>query len=344
MVSEVNIDLSQFHDVFFEECSEGMEIMESGLLDLTSESDSEVINTIFRAAHSIKGGGGTFGFSEISDFTHGMETILDEMRNGKLAVTPEAVELLLAALDCLRHMVQCSKDKKAIDQVLVSELHEKLESFTGDAVAPVSEPVTESASLDESDEQEAVSVWNIAFYPHENMFYTGNDPFRLIRELQCLGDLKVTVNHDNLPEFSKIDAQNCYLGWDMELKGNVSLDQITEIFEWVEDDCSLDISLQNKAAEKEVADEEIHARVTDEPKAGRRRTDKSGFSNKESTSIRVGINKVDGLVNLVGELVITQSILSRVCNDLGMEKNEKLGECLDQLERNTRDLQEQVMG
>ena len=343
MDSDINIDLSQFHDVFFEECSEGMEIMESGLLNLTSDSDAEVINTIFRAAHSIKGGGGTFGFSEISDFTHGMETILDEMRNGNLAVTPEVVELLLAALDCLRHMVQASKDKTPIDNELVAELHEKLEAFTGDAAA-VSEQAVESAPAGDVEEQDEVAVWNIAFYPHENMFYTGNDPFRLIRELQCLGDLEINVNHDRLPELAKMDAHNCYLGWDMVLRGNVSLDQITEIFEWVEDDCSLDIALKSAAVEK-ADEEEVHIRDTEEPKAaGRRRTDKPGFSNQESASIRVGISKVDGLVNLVGELVITQSILSRVCNDLGIEKNEKLNECLDQLERNTRDLQEQTMG
>ena len=348
MDSDINIDLSQFHDVFFEECSEGMEVMESGLLNLTSDSDSEVINTIFRAAHSIKGGGGTFGFSEISDFTHGMETILDEMRNGKLAVTPEAVELLLAALDCLRHMVQCSKDKKTIDQALVSELHERLESFISDSASSVPAQVTESSSVsNDTQEQDAVAVWNIAFYPHTNMFYTGNDPFRLIRELQCLGDLDITVNHERLPEFSKMDPQNCYLGWDMVLKGNVSLDQITEIFEWVEDDCDLEITQQKDIVETVAEAEEVvevQTRSTDEPKTGRRRADKPGFSNQESTSIRVGINKVDGLVNLVGELVITQSILSRVCNDLGLEKNEKLNECLDQLERNTRDLQEQTMG
>lgn len=348
MVSEINIDLSQFHDVFFEECSEGMEIMESGLLNLTSDSGSEVINTIFRAAHSIKGGGGTFGFSEISDFTHGMETILDEMRNGKLAVTPEVVELLLAALDCLRHMVQSSKDKKPIDQSLVSDLHERLEAFIRDGAASASAPVqaTEILPVSDSEEQDAVAIWNIAFYPHQNMFYTGNDPFRLIRELQCLGDLEVTVNHERLPEFSKMDAQNCYFGWDMVLKGNVSLGQITEIFEWVEDDCDLEITQQAEAVEKEeiVEQLEIRSQSSDKSNTGRRREDKSKFSNQESSSIRVGINKVDGLVNLVGELVITQSILSRVCNDLGMDKNEKLNECLDQLERNTRDLQEQTMG
>lgn len=347
MVSEVNIDLSQFHDVFFEECSEGMEIMESGLLNLTSDSDSEVINTIFRAAHSIKGGGGTFGFTDISEFTHGMETILDEMRNGKLAVTPEVVELLLSALDCLRHMVKCSKEKKPVDKEMVSELHGRLESFISDGAASTPEQAAEPPPVgSENTEQSDVSIWNIAFYPHVNMFYTGNDPFRLIRELQCLGDLTITANYEELPEFSKIEPQNCYLGWDLVLKGDVSLDQITEIFEWVEDDCRLEIALQNETAEVEPEnkDTKIKTRNTEDGRTGRRRSDKLSFSNQESTSIRVGINKVDELVNLVGELVITQSILSRVCNDIGIDSNEKLNDCLGQLERNTRDLQEQTMG
>lgn len=350
MESEVNIDLSQFHEVFFEECSEGMEVMESGLLNLTSDSDPEVINTIFRAAHSIKGGGGTFGFAEISNFTHGMETILDGMRNGNLPVTPEVVELLLAALDCLRHMVQASKDKKPIDTELVAELHERLENFTaGTSGAPApeaSQPAAAPVVSEAEEEKDDVAVWNIAFYPHENMFYTGNDPFRLIRELQSLGDLEINVNYDRLPNFDEMDAHNCYLGWDMVLKGDVSQNQITEIFEWVEDDCSLEINLQEKVVEKEVedVDVDVQARAVDEPRGGRRRTDRPSFANQESTSIRVGINKVDGLVNLVGELVITQSILSRVCNDLGIDRDEKLSECLDQLERNTRDLQEQTMG
>ena len=120
--------------------------MESGLLNLTKDSGSEVINTIFRAAHSIKGGGGTFGFFEISDFTHGMETILDEMRNAKLSVTPEVVELLLAALDCLRDMVQCSKDKTPIDQESVSELHQRLEDFISNSAAPATPAAAEKSS------------------------------------------------------------------------------------------------------------------------------------------------------------------------------------------------------
>ncbi len=343
MDSEINIDLSQFHDVFFEECSEGMEIMESGLLNLTKDSGSEVINTIFRAAHSIKGGGGTFGFFEISDFTHGMETILDEMRNAKLSVTPEVVELLLAALDCLRDMVQCSKDKQPIDQESVSELHQRLEDFISNSAAPATPAAAEKSSpVSEVNEQDAVTIWNIAFYPNENMFYTGNDPFRLIRELHGLGDLEVTVNHERLPAFSNMDAQSCYLGWDMVLRGNVSKGQITEIFEWVEDDCELEITRQDEVIEAAIESRET--RAIDESKVGRRRTDKMATSGQELASIRVGINKVDGLVNLVGELVITQSILSRLCNDLGMDNNEKLSECLDQLERNTRDLQEQTMG
>ena len=104
MVSD--IDLSQFHTIFFEECTEGIEIMESGLLDLEiGKPDDELINTIFRAAHSIKGGAGTFGFNDISAFTHTMETLLDEMRDGRVKATQEIVEVLLESVDYLRKLM-----------------------------------------------------------------------------------------------------------------------------------------------------------------------------------------------------------------------------------------------
>ena len=102
----MSIDMSQFHQVFFEECFEGLEAMESGLLNLDmGDIDSEVINTIFRGAHSIKGGSGTFGFTVVADFTHVMETLLDEMRDGRRKVTQAAVNVLLGSVDCLREML-----------------------------------------------------------------------------------------------------------------------------------------------------------------------------------------------------------------------------------------------
>lgn len=342
MDSDINIDMSQFHEVFFEECAEGIEIMESGLLNLTPESDSEVINTIFRAAHSIKGGGGTFGFAEISDFTHGMETILDEMRNARLDVTPEVVQVLLTSVDCLRDMVQCCKSGDPQNEETISDLKTKMAECAQAAGQSAPEPVIHVSEYTTS----SIASWHISFNPHENLFYTGNDPFRLIKELQTLGDLKIDVNTERLPDFSEMDAQDCYLGWEMELRGSILEEQIDEVFAWVEGYCELEIRNSDDRRSEEY-DRREQDRRDEQPKEGRRKGDRKGDKpvslSQESTSIRVGIDKVDGLVNLVGELVITQSILSQVCIDLGVDQMEKLSDSLDQLERNTRDLQEQTM-
>jgi two-component system chemotaxis sensor kinase CheA len=121
----MSIDMAQFHQVFFEESFEGLDIMESGLLNLDmGDVDSEVINTIFRAAHSIKGGSGTFGFTAVSDFTHVMETLLDEMRDGRRQITQAAVDVLLGSVDCLREMLSAIQDENDIDEVSVAE-HKK---------------------------------------------------------------------------------------------------------------------------------------------------------------------------------------------------------------------------
>ena len=125
----MSIDLSEFHDIFFEECFEGLNVMESGMLNLDHGTDIEDINTIFRAAHSIKGGSASFGFMEISSFTHVMETLLDEMRSGHRAVTRPAVDLLLISVDDLRGMVDAAKAHTDIDQTRVSEVRRKLDSL-----------------------------------------------------------------------------------------------------------------------------------------------------------------------------------------------------------------------
>ena len=330
-----DVDLTQFHTMFFEECSEGIEIMESGLLNLEiGEPDPESINNIFRAAHSIKGGAGTFGFSHISDFTHSMETLLDEMRNGNKLVTQETVYVLLESVDCLRSLVNCSKTGEAIDGSVVSDLQKRLSNL-------FSTSQTEGSIIKEAEVKVSVEMadWHISFYPHENLFYTGNDPFRLIRELQTLGDLTVRANLDKLPDFSVMEPEFCYLGWEMQLKTEATYDQVQDVFAWVEDDCDLNINIGNDRRKKE------DRRSSDEEsvKFGRRKSDTEGLMGAEATSIRVDINKVDDLVNLVGELIISQSILSRVCRDTGADQDDNLNKGLEQLERNTHDLQDQAM-
>ncbi|WP_445366348.1 Hpt domain-containing protein [Methylomonas sp. BW4-1] len=118
----MSIDMAQFHQVFFEESFEGLDAMESGLLNLDlGDVNVEDINTIFRAAHSIKGGSGTFGFTAVSDFTHVMETLLDEMRDGRRKITQPAVDVLLGSVDCLRDMLQSIQNGSEVDQSDVAE-------------------------------------------------------------------------------------------------------------------------------------------------------------------------------------------------------------------------------
>ncbi|MBA1333489.1 hypothetical protein QQ73_21430, partial [Candidatus Endoriftia persephone str. Guaymas] len=113
----MSIDMAQFHQVFFEESFEGLEIMESGLLNMDPGTvDDEEINAIFRAAHSIKGGSGTFGFNDIASFTHVMETLLDEMRDGRRPVTSEAVDALLRSVDILRDMLSAASEEGEVEQ------------------------------------------------------------------------------------------------------------------------------------------------------------------------------------------------------------------------------------
>jgi two-component system chemotaxis sensor kinase CheA len=315
----VDIDLSQFREIFYEESIERLETMESGLLDLDiGTPDPEVINTIFRDAHSIKGGAGTFGFGEISDFTHVVEALLNEVRDQKRTVTKELVDIMLESVDCIRYMISQSKADQPVDETRVTSLKERLISLP-------------------KEDKEAVG-WRIQFKPFENLLKNGNDPYRILRELETMGSMQVTANIERLPAYSDLDPECCYIDWDILVQGNASREQISELFEWVEGDCKLEITLEGDRRHSPERRSETGRT------SGRRITDtENSITSQDVTSIRVNINKVDNLVNLVGELVITQSMLGRFTTDFDLSEREKLKESIEQLERNTRELQEQTM-
>ena len=374
----MSIDMSQFHEAFFEESFEGLEIMESELLTLdVGEGDVEIINTIFRAAHSIKGGAGTFGFMNVSEFTHVMETLLDEMRAGSRRVTQLTVDALLESVDVLRTMLEAARDKNDVDEEMVAARYAVLNDIlnaeggssveSGDTAEVVAESVVATGQ----------QVWSISFIPHADLLMAGNDPVRMFRALSELGELDATVDLSKLPPFNELVPEDLYLSWTLQLTGDVSKGDIEEVFEWVEDDCELSITLLNDAtaeatsgsAQPELATAPVEASdaVLAEPEPTVKSTElepkKKAVKAKkatESASIRVGIDKVDEIINLVGELVITQSMLDQAGEDL--EANAELsasGDCgsqktnadillrlskgLAQLERNTRELQDGVM-
>ena len=354
----MSIDMSQFHQIFFEESFEGLDVMETGLMDLDlGAADDEEINTIFRAAHSIKGGAGTFGFTDIASFTHVMETLLDEMRDGSREVTREAVDLLLISVDCLREMLSATDAGDEIDQERKSTIQQDLETLLAkgsNTSAKETTPVVSEVSV----EVPSSALWKINFAPHPHLFKTGNDPVRMFRELENLGELTSSVDTSKLPPFTELDPEESYLAWELELQSECSEAEILEIFEWVDEDCDLTISKvsdTNVVAEIEPAVTENISKTEatapeksapkkssqEKPADKKKRANKSG--GNESSSIRVGTDKIDALINMVGELVITQSMLSQITENFQPENLERLREGIDELEQHTRELQENVM-
>ncbi|SRR5579885_79986 len=316
----VDFDLSQFHDLFFEESAEGLTTMESGLLNLRTDApDLEVINMVFRAAHSIKGGAGTFGFNEVAHFTHILETLLDEMRDRKRGVTQELIDLLLESVDGLRYMLDCSRSGRAMDMQRVRTLEQRL------------------ATLPREAHDEGEARWQIKFIPRPHLLKTGNDPYRIFRELQAAGGLTVRANAQRVPDLAALDPEELHLDWELYLKaGETTEASIRELFAWVEGDCDLQITLLGERRHR------VERRKRREPEAGEPEAEASRA--QEQASIRVNIDKIDGLINLVGELVITQSILTRIASDHALEdRAEKLKWVVGILERNTNELQDHAM-
>lgn len=421
----MSVDLSQFHQTFFEESSEGLDEMESGLLALKIGADNEeTINTIFRGAHSIKGGAGTFGFDAIAGFTHVMETLMDEIRGGNKKLSQEIIEAFLQSVDCLRDMMMIQQYNEEHDMDRVNAMQAELERLlyegkTEEEIAAVDEEITEDefeALLDqlhgpvggteettvviepsadtgdfpsESEYQEILdqlpggddSGWNISFKPDADLMGNGNDPLHIIRELEGLGDLTVNADLSALSSFEQMNPVDLGISWDMKLVTDSTEEIIREAFAWVEDSCDLELNHFGKTADQAVTAEkestmaekavtqtapaqqtvqqpeaepkpavaekpasDIKPAVSNAPAAtATKSTRPAGGDHAETASIRVATDKIDALINMVGELVITQSMLSQMGNNFEISDLPRMVDGLAELERNSRELQEAVM-
>ncbi|GAA0256509.1 chemotaxis protein CheA [Rhodanobacter caeni] len=336
-----SVDLTQFHKTFFEESLEGLDAMEAALLALDSGStDGELVHTIFRAAHSIKGGAATFGFTDVAAFTHVAESLLEEVRSERRAVDPELIDLLLRSVDCLRGMLGRSRSGQPVADAESEALRgELVRLVSGDAAVAVAAAAAPKA---------VVAGWEIDFSALPHLLQTGNEPLRLFRELQQLGRLEVVRAFlvDGAPaQLTEFDPTTCYLGWHLRLHGDVARADVDAVFDWLDGDCVL--AIKPLDAEPVVASEPAPvAPVAAAPApaaASKGVVREAASASGEGSSIRVGIDKVDALINMMGELVITQSMLSDIGEKFDMSQLERLREGLVQLERNTRELQESVM-
>ncbi|MFP4648749.1 MAG: chemotaxis protein CheA [Halorhodospira sp.] len=404
----MSVDLSQFLQTFFEESFEGLETMESGLLELDSEQpDRETLHNVFRAAHSIKGGAGTFGLTAVSDFTHRMETLLDRLRDGTQAVTADRVNVLLNAVDCLRCMLEAIQQDQPLDAEAISDAQSRLDQelaggvSTGaqamgngdpNGMAAAGSDAIHTGGNPSGKGGDAVDQggggdgglpggdgaggrrrggWWIRFEPQPHLFATGNDPRRLFLALSELGTLEVTCDTNGLSPFEHLDPEACELAWTLRLHADVDEATVREVFEWVEDDAFLEIRPLEAEREEDHAGgaaavpaspQAPAASLPEGPEAsaaspvtkgegdGKAATGGAGGgkpaarrASGSNSSIRVDTEKIDALIDMVGELVITQSMLSQIGKEFTPERLEELQDGLAQLERNTRELQENVM-
>ena len=352
----MSVDLAQFIPVFLEESYEGLQVMETALLTLTP-GDDETIDEVFRAAHSIKGGAGTFGFTAVAEFTHEAETLLDAMRNGSVEVTPERNQLLLKSADIIRDLLEraAAGDQSTPPEAdaLAEQLH-LAHASPAQSPAPAVNDTDVPAAEDSTD-----GIWTIRLEPGPDLLMTGNDPLFLLQALAELGPVSTQADAASLPEWSALDPEALYLNWTIELHSDCDEAAIREVFEWVEDDVVLTIERQetasaagdnsDEAATSEAIpapDPDAKPAITDTGPAQPEGPQNRARSAVRESSIRVDTGKVDSLVDRVGELVITQAMLLEVSQALAELEHpavEALQEGLLQLERNTRELQEDVM-
>ncbi|HCS66115.1 MAG TPA: chemotaxis protein CheA [Cellvibrio sp.] len=326
----MSIDMKQFHAVFFEESQEHLDVMEQLLLDLdVADPDGEMLNSIFRAAHSIKGGSGIFGFDALASVTHIMESLLDKIRQGKMAITTDMVDLFLNSVDQLKEILRCYRTSDELNWAGVYELTKKLELVTaGKTSSPVEAENNESYGFFSAIETEAedegfgffddpVSIETAKADPEED------DSFGFFDDIPAAESTAASIP-------SPIKAIDDYFGFfeDPSPPSTASipgaaLDTRTPVTPIVPVQ-SVPLTEKNSAVPV--------------PKV------KSNESvNVESSSIRVDVSKVDQLINLVGEIVITQSMMSLLGKSLEGPIAEKFQAVAGELERNTREIQEAVM-
>jgi two-component system chemotaxis sensor kinase CheA len=346
----------QFKQAFREEGREVLVDLESALLELNdNRADRELVGRVFRALHTLKGSGAMFGFEEMAAFTHNLETAFDEVRNGRLQISAELIDLTLSALDQIRAMLEEGMDSAAVaDPAVCAEILAQVRHLTGKPEKPLANEKT--ASPTNNSEAEAakaagpVREWSIHFAPGADFMLNGANPLLLLHELKQLGGLAVKASLAALPPLEELDPERCYVSWEMVLATASGRDAIRDVFIFVEDSCELTIepvsnpvedssSAPASAQAAEATDADRTAMALEEnraPSGGRRTYDKA----ETASSLRVPAAKLDQFVDLVGELVTVQARLSELA---AQRDDAEIASVSEEIERLTSSLRENSM-
>ncbi|MGD1093839.1 MAG: chemotaxis protein CheA [Bryobacteraceae bacterium] len=289
----------KFKQGFQEEARELLIELESALLELDQQRDDPaIVGRAFRALHTIKGSGAMFGFDDIAGFAHNLEAAFDQLRKGELTATPDLIRLSLAAGDQIKTMLDAPDGLSAADQDRSAQILADLSKLTG-SLEPHPDTLPESRTKAIGAEPGSSVEWLVHFRPGPDVIRNGTNPLLLLREMGELGKLRVQLDSSAIPPLRDLDPERCYAAWDMVLKTAAGRDAIDDVFVFVVDDCKLKIA-PAPLPESEASHSGSAINV---PKAK---------APVAASSIRVSAEKLDQLVNLVGELVTVQARLSEV--------------------------------
>lgn len=351
-------------DTFLQECEDLLPEIEECALALNSEDGSEeIVGRLFRAFHTIKGSGAMVGLDHVAAFTHHVETLLDGVREGKVAVSPRVAELVLAAADEIKRLLAIEPGKAPAASEVRDGLVAELEQFSAASVGaidltgrPSEAPI--ASVHEDSPNSGRERLWQVVFRPNPDLFHCGGNPYVLIRELGKLGPIDAIALTEDVPPLERLDPATCYLGWKVTIRTTADEAAIRDVFVFVEDGAELTITpvedvQSTPKGESPAANLSTDACSTRQPggpgpvssHAPDEHPDRASSAatkslGKESV-VRVPSGRLDRLVNLVGELVMNQSRLTQAALLAGTPE---LTNPVQEMERLVAELRDDVLG
>lgn len=356
---------------FFQESEDLLEQLADGLDEMSGgDADPETVNSVFRAVHSIKGGAGAFALEAIVRFAHRFENVLDALRAGTLAVNGTVIDVLMRSSDHLSVLLELARDgdlgtEDAADDPLIAELMQ----LTGDIDAPQSEVEIDFTPMmldlgDLSGPGSTEARFEVSFRPHDALYRSGNEPAYLLRDLCALGEAEVRCDISALPGFDELDPEAAHLSWQIGLRSENSQTALRDVFEFVDGICELTVTEGGQAQQDlNLAGSDPSVTATAQsvpgpgmvaspapapiapgkPVAGRETASKSQPTPSVASTIRVDLHRIDRMINLVGELVINQAMLTQAVKRDGIAQGSDIDVGLEELRTLTRQIQDSVM-
>ncbi|KAA6167284.1 chemotaxis protein CheA [Pseudomonas veronii] len=316
----MSINLDQAQQTFIVEARELLQAMEQSLLQLESEpGDQDAIGAIFRAAHTIKGSAGLFGLEPVVSFTHIVEDVLDRLRDGSVAVDATLIAMLLK---CGDHMLELIDVVAHRGETLQPEALER-EAALREALSTYQAPGTPAQRVETAAACTGTPtdvLWHISLRFGADVFRNGMDPLSFLRYLETLGQMmQVTILTDSIPALESWDPESCYLGFEIDLRSTASHATLNEVFDFVRDDCEVHIVAVDPTPDSGLGSEQVTpAEQGAMTASAQRQPAASEAKPRDGNYVRVNADKLDELINLVGELVIASagaSLLARSCNN-----------------------------